>query len=114
MRRKFSREQMVTAVQRLVCRNFERGIRLADVASEAGASVSTVSRYVGRARGLQDIVDEARSQSRAAERPAATPVEVSARKIELAAYYRWLNRGCSQGDALTDWLSAERSLRSVA
>lgn len=28
--------------------------------------------------------------------------------LRIAAYYRWLSRGCPPGDDLTDWLEAEK------
>lgn len=35
-------------------------------------------------------------------------VEVPREKFEEAAYYRWLERGCPLGDALTDWVEVEQ------
>lgn len=33
-------------------------------------------------------------------------------EIEKAAYYRWLNRGRPTGDDWTDWLLAEREMKT--
>jgi hypothetical protein len=32
-------------------------------------------------------------------------------EIEMAAYYRWLNRGCPIGDDLNDWVEAEKDVK---
>lgn len=32
--------------------------------------------------------------------------------LEEAAYYKWLNRGGQNGDALKDWLEAESELKA--
>ena len=29
---------------------------------------------------------------------------------EVAAYYRWLNRGCPANDSLTDWTEAHKEI----
>lgn len=34
--------------------------------------------------------------------------EVSKESLEVAAYYRWLERGCPLDDALTDWVEVEK------
>jgi hypothetical protein len=34
--------------------------------------------------------------------------EVSKEGMEVAAYYRWLNRGCPANDDLSDWVEAEK------
>ena len=114
MRAKFSREQMVAAARRLAGRYPGRDVRLADVASEVRASVSTVSRYVGDARGLKQILEEAGLTAAPRDEPARSAAEPSHEQITQAAYYRWLDRGCLPGDPLTDWLAAEHSLRAAA
>lgn len=43
------------------------------------------------------------------ERPVVAPMkELSQKEREEAAYYRWLERGCPEGDALTDWLEVQK------
>ena len=37
--------------------------------------------------------------------------ELSREAIATAAYYRWLNRGCPQGQDQEDWFEAEREVR---
>jgi hypothetical protein len=32
-------------------------------------------------------------------------------EIEMAAYYRWLNRGCPVGDDMNDWVEAEKDVK---
>ena len=34
--------------------------------------------------------------------------EISQEKLEEAAYYHWLERGCPFDDALTDWVEVEQ------
>ncbi len=34
--------------------------------------------------------------------------EVSKDNLEVAAYFRWLERGCPLDDALTDWVEVEK------
>ncbi len=34
--------------------------------------------------------------------------QLSQRELEVAAYYNWLNRGCPNGDSLTDWVEVEK------
>ncbi|HJT25189.1 MAG TPA: DUF2934 domain-containing protein [bacterium] len=38
--------------------------------------------------------------------------EMARSKMEVAAYYRWLERGCPMGDELTDWVEVERKYAS--
>jgi len=33
-------------------------------------------------------------------------------QIRLAAYYRWIERGCPAGEGVEDWLEAEAGLTS--
>ena len=33
---------------------------------------------------------------------------LSKEQLELAAYFHWLDRGCPENDALTDWVEAEK------
>lgn len=47
--------------------------------------------------------------------PAFAPTDVeSARHIEEAAYFSWLNRGryAQPGDELNDWIEAEKQVRN--
>ena len=41
---------------------------------------------------------------------AAMKKELTKEQIETAAYYKWLERGCPHGDAMKDWLDAEKKL----
>ncbi len=42
------------------------------------------------------------------ESSAKTREEVSKEKLEEAAYYHWLERGCPLDDSLTDWVEVEK------
>lgn len=46
------------------------------------------------------------------ERDREIPQEsfVTSEHVEMAAYYKWLHRGCPSGDALTDWVDAHKEL----
>jgi hypothetical protein len=47
------------------------------------------------------------------DRPSAVRLkenEVTKEDVEREAYYHWLGRGCPEGDAMTDWVEAERKL----
>lgn len=46
-------------------------------------------------------------------KPEAAP-EVTREQIAIRAYEIYLARGSSEGDALSDWLAAERELRSAS
>lgn len=47
-------------------------------------------------------------------RPMPTTTEPTYDQIAEAAYHRFLQRGQSQGDAVTDWIEAERELKQRA
>jgi len=47
-------------------------------------------------------------------KPKKKKTAVSKEELELAAYYRWLSRGCPLDDALTDWVEAETLLKEEA
>jgi len=34
--------------------------------------------------------------------------------VEVAAYYKWVSRGCPSGDPLTDWVNAHKELIQAA
>ena len=35
---------------------------------------------------------------------------VTREHVEVAAYYKWQNRGCPHDDSLTDWVEAHKEL----
>ena len=37
-------------------------------------------------------------------------INISQESLALAAYYRWLDRGCPHGDDLNDWLESEKKI----
>ncbi len=39
--------------------------------------------------------------------------QITREAIEQEAYFHWLERGCPEGDALTDWVEAERKLAAA-
>jgi Protein of unknown function (DUF2934) len=46
------------------------------------------------------------------EKDRETPQDsfLSLEHVEVAAYYKWLYRGCPQNDPLTDWVNARKEL----
>ncbi len=50
------------------------------------------------------------------ERDKEIPEEsfVTNEHVELAAYYKWENRGCPLDDSLTDWVDAHKELKQAA
>jgi hypothetical protein len=44
--------------------------------------------------------------------PATVPRQATETEIAERAYYRYLDRAGRQGDALNDWIEAERALRA--
>jgi len=44
-------------------------------------------------------------------RPFGATSEIPREAIAMAAYYRWLKRGCPDGQDQEDWFAAERELR---
>jgi hypothetical protein len=40
-------------------------------------------------------------------------MSVSREYQEVAAYYRWMDRGCPHNDDLTDWVEVEKELAGV-
>ncbi len=34
--------------------------------------------------------------------------------LEVAAYYKWLYRGCPPSDAITDWVDARKELKQAS
>lgn len=45
--------------------------------------------------------------------PAPDTTELTANSIRLRAYYRWLDRGCPEGNDWHDWFAAEAELRQA-
>jgi hypothetical protein len=41
-------------------------------------------------------------------------VKPGADDLRVAAYYRWLSRGCPPGDDLTDWVAVEQEYEEEA
>jgi hypothetical protein len=37
--------------------------------------------------------------------------ELTQEELEMAAYYKWLERGCPHGDPMADWIEAEKHLK---
>jgi hypothetical protein len=50
------------------------------------------------------------------ERDREIPEEsfVTMEHVEVAAYYKWISRGCPTDDALTDWVNAHKELVQAA
>jgi hypothetical protein len=50
------------------------------------------------------------------ERDREIPEEsfVTVEHVEVAAYYKWISRGCPSGDPLTDWVDAHKELIQAA
>lgn len=53
---------------------------------------------------------EAPSSAEESQSPSAEPDRI---EIERRAYFRYLERGCTDGFALQDWLAAEAELRNA-
>jgi AcrR family transcriptional regulator len=157
MAARYSYEQIADTAVELALEHLDKAVHLTDVARRLGASPTTISRYVGGAKGLGEIVEKARrgvvgqaqpkpqeaapepvqpepqpEQEREALEPAgaASPAPVvnaetcreltivpqpvatlDPSELEREAYFLWLQRGAPIGDAMTDWVEAERRLR---
>lgn len=44
--------------------------------------------------------------------PAGASVQVPPEKVALRAYQKWLQRGCTHGRDVQDWVEAEAELRA--
>jgi hypothetical protein len=47
------------------------------------------------------------------EKTAKSEMSVSREYQEVAAYYRWMDRGCPLNDDLTDWMEIEKELAGM-
>ena len=44
--------------------------------------------------------------------PTGKPVQVPHEKIAMRAYEKWLQRGCTHGHDVQDWVEAEKEIRA--
>ena len=44
--------------------------------------------------------------------PAGKPVPIPHEKVAMRAYQKWVQRGCTHGHDMQDWVEAEKELRS--
>jgi hypothetical protein len=56
---------------------------------------------------------EERKMAKTKEKIAQSDVKVSKENLEVAAYYRWMDRGCPHNDDLADWMEIEKGLAGV-
>ncbi|MBN1868876.1 DUF2934 domain-containing protein [Candidatus Sumerlaeota bacterium] len=47
------------------------------------------------------------------KKPCAASGGATPEGLQEAAYYRWLERGCPQGDDHSDWFEAEKRIRET-